>query len=152
MLKILYGHVLVNCAESRNNLFLQLNAQHLLLFLKEIMVGSKYQAKIPPLGSYIYQERGKKLQGSTSPWHFCSSLSLHSSRLLLWRPVAVEAWCPARKRSGRVPALRAETVWPAGCGRHTNTRGRCTGQWTGTEAIREIKPVWVAVRWCQQVS
>ncbi|XP_056894805.1 mesoderm induction early response protein 2 isoform X2 [Takifugu flavidus] len=24
---------------------------------KEIMVGSKYQAKIPPLGSYIYQER-----------------------------------------------------------------------------------------------
>ena len=23
------------------------------------MVGSKYQAKIPPLGSYIYQDRGK---------------------------------------------------------------------------------------------
>lgn len=46
------------------------------------MVGSKYQAKIPPFGSYIYQERGKRLE------HFnAEHLRAISAPLILFVPL-----------------------------------------------------------------
>lgn len=58
------------------------------------MVGSKYQAKIPPLGSYIYQERGKRLKhlnvqhlhDISAPLTLCAPLDFCCDDQLLWRP------------------------------------------------------------------
>lgn len=58
------------------------------------MVGSKYQAKIPPLGSYIYQERGKRLKGLnvrhlrgiSAPLIVFVLLDFCCEDQLLWRP------------------------------------------------------------------
>lgn len=56
------------------------------------MVGSKYQAKIPPLGSYIYQERGKRpsnaqcLHDVYAPLTLFVPLDFCCEDQLLWRP------------------------------------------------------------------
>lgn len=58
------------------------------------MVGSKYQAKIPPLGSYIYQERGKRPKGfgvqhprdSSAPLTLLVPPDFCCEDQLLWRP------------------------------------------------------------------
>lgn len=58
------------------------------------MVGSKYQAKIPPLGSYIYQERGKRLKhlnvqhlhDISAPLILFVPLDFCCEDQLLWRP------------------------------------------------------------------
>lgn len=55
-------------------------------------MGSKYQAKIPPLGSYIYQERGKRLKRFHVQHlhHICAPLLVPPDFCcedqLLWRP------------------------------------------------------------------
>lgn len=58
------------------------------------MVGSKYQAKIPPLGSYIYQDRGRRPQPFTvhhlhdtpAPLTLSVPPDFCCEDQLLWRP------------------------------------------------------------------
>ncbi|XP_077391372.1 mesoderm induction early response protein 2 isoform X3 [Festucalex cinctus] len=78
--------------EESDDISLPSNEEH-----KEIMVGSMYQAIIPPLGPYTYQEQGRHLllvprswlHISTSLASLCPVYNRTNEDQLLWRPDAL---------------------------------------------------------------
>lgn len=114
---------------------------------QDIMVGSMYQAKIPPHSPCANQESGKMqpTDGRCDCWRASCRVppQLHlslwaSCSVQQWGPVAVEAGASAGGRRQGLFVECTETLLPWGGSIWSNTRRHCPRQWTGTGPLRHM--------------